>query len=93
MYDKYLGSILKPGDAVAVLPNGSALPGDVLEIAKVNRVGSVAIQLTDGRNFATIGGGSLDIPKRGHIVPATDAHRAALRSKFVSSKRPDFSAA
>ncbi len=64
---------------VAVMPYQDAPCVEVLEIAGVQRVGLVYVQLDDGRTFATIGGGGL--LTTGCIVPATDEHRAALDAK------------
>ena len=43
--------------------------------------GSVFLQLTDGRMFATIGGKYLGTKANGYVVLATDEHRAAIKSK------------
>jgi len=43
--------------------------------------GGLYVQLMDGRMYATRGGESLGTNKLTYIVPATDAHWAALRIK------------
>jgi hypothetical protein len=72
-----------PGHEVAIMPNRTSRPADVLEIAKVHRVGAVFIQLIDGRMFATIGGRGLNTG--GYLVPLTDSHRDAMLAKAGKS--------
>ena len=72
---------LKAGDEVAIMPAADAPPADVLEIATVIHAGSVYLQIGDGRMYATIGGKSFGSKSDGFAVPATDAHRRALRQK------------
>jgi hypothetical protein len=70
---------------VAVMPSLSSPEEDVIEIMAVLLAGSVYVQLMDGRMYATIGGRSLGARKVTYIVPATDGHRAALRTKHPAS--------
>jgi hypothetical protein len=79
---------LQHGDDVAILPTSQSPATEVLEIATVRFVGGVYIQLTDGRMYATIGGKSLGSKDTGYIVPATDAHRAALKPKAAVELDP-----
>jgi hypothetical protein len=70
-----------PKGKVAILPNADSLPHHVLEIGTIDYAGSVFIRLTDGRMYATIGGKCLNCASASYIVPATDAHKDALKSK------------
>jgi hypothetical protein len=72
-------STLKSGVELAVFPNALAVPSEVLEIVQVRHVGSVAIELTDGRMYATLNGAGLN--NSGCVTVVTDAHRAALMAK------------
>jgi len=65
------------GDEVAVLPRAGAPASAALDIGVVIHAGPVFIQIADGRTFATIGGDGLN--NHGWIVPATEAHREALK--------------
>lgn len=78
------------GDEVAILPVANSAPNGVIEIANIRYVSSVIFLLNDGRMFATISGEWRD-PKTGlFAVPATDEHRAALKSKSrVAPKSTD----
>jgi hypothetical protein len=72
---------LSVGDEVAILPSESSPAAEVMEIVTISYVGSVHIQLNDGRMYATIGGKSLGASQITYIVPATAEHRVALRPK------------
>lgn len=72
---------LRSGDEVAILPTPDSPPADVLEIATVMYLGSVFLQLADGRMYATLGGKYLGAKVNGYVVPATDEHRAAIDAK------------
>jgi hypothetical protein len=73
--------MIERGKYVAILPSQSSPVADVLEIASVMLAGGLYVQLMDGRMYATRGGASLGTNKLTYIVPATDAHWAALRIK------------
>ncbi len=77
--------MLRSGDEVAILPTPDSPPTDVLEIAVILYIGSVFLQLADGRMYATLGGKYLGTRVNGYVVPATDEHRAAIKAK---SSRP-----
>ncbi len=62
---------LNAGDEVAVI----TASGQVLAVQRVHYVGSVFVELEDGRRFATIGGFGLN--NQDHIELATNAHRQA----------------
>jgi hypothetical protein len=71
---------LKLGDEAAVVPSRDAAPIETVEISRVIFVTTVYVQLSDGRMFSTIGGKCLG--RDGYIVPATDAHRAAVKRRI-----------
>ena len=73
-------SILKNGDEVAILPNESAAPSEVLEIVKVSFAGSVITELADGRMFAT--GVGVGFNNNSFMTRVTEEHRAALNSQI-----------
>jgi hypothetical protein len=69
------------GEEVAILPTANAPPEEVLELGIIQFAGAVFIRLFDGRMFATIGGRCLSDASGHHAVPASDAHREALKGR------------
>jgi hypothetical protein len=75
---------LDSGDPVAILPAKDSPARDVLEVARIKRIGEVYLELEDGRIFATLGGKSLVAKRLTYAVPATDEHRSALRRHYAA---------
>jgi hypothetical protein len=74
-----LANAFKSGEVVAVLPHGTSPTGDPLEIAAITRAGSVFVELSDGRRYATRGGTGFNT--NGYIIAATDEHRATFNGR------------
>jgi len=72
---------LAAGDEVAIMPVGSSAASDVIELAIVQHVNSLIIQLTDNRIYSLEDGKGLTPSSGGFILPATDEHRAALLTR------------
>ena len=70
---------LAVGDEVAVLPYADAPASKTLAVVTIAIAGPVYVQLSDGRFFASIGGQSLLVKNLNVIVPATNAHRLAVK--------------
>ena len=85
MSNKTPDAFFAPASEVAILPRADCVPGVVLEIVTIRFVGSVFIETADGRKFAMIGGKCLTAPCTGYAVPATDAHRRAIRNRELSA--------
>jgi hypothetical protein len=58
---------------VAVLRHSTSPTGNAAEIAAISRAGSVFVELSDGRKYATRGGTGFNT--NGRIVVATDELR------------------
>jgi hypothetical protein len=80
----YVGRF-KVGKEVAVLPSSYAAARDVLEIAVVEYVSAVYLQLADGRIFEPATGRQLGSADSYYIAPANDEHRAALASRAAAA--------
>jgi hypothetical protein len=78
----YTGSMpINKGSEVAVMKDGA-----ITEIAVVSHAGSLYIELTDGRKFASIGGTGLNTT--GSIEEAHDGHRQALTRRHRMLTEP-----
>lgn len=72
------------GDEVAIMPAEHSPADAVLAIARVVHSGSVFIQLSNSRLFATFGRRA--IGGTDYIVPATDQHRDTLTAREPAPK-------
>lgn len=70
--------VYQVGESVAIMPSLYATDDTALEIAIVNRVEDGLVHLRDGRIYDRWCGMGVTILSHGNMVPATDAHRAAL---------------
>jgi hypothetical protein len=66
-------------DEFAVLPAYGAPASETIEIVTAQHIGVMLVMLCDGRAFSKGDGRPLDGNVFGCIVPATNAHREALR--------------
>jgi hypothetical protein len=82
-------SALSVGDEVAILPAADAAPQQTLEIARVAFVNVHLVRLVDQRVYSLVDGSGLTPTGRGYIVPATEAHRAALAAARPKSAASD----
>jgi hypothetical protein len=70
---------------VAVMPEGARSPRDVLRIAHVASVNRAFIRTDEHRIYAASDGRAFNGSSRRYIVPATEEHRAVLRTKHSAA--------
>lgn len=70
---------LRPGDEVAIMPEGKESPEDVVAISRIDFITESVIRLAEGSFYDRWHGS--DTAGESYIVAATPAHIAAIQRK------------